>query len=80
MRKIKELDIVALTENIETTHYETGEPIILYKGQIGTVVMEFDGNVFEVEFANKDGTTYAMETLQNEKLMLLHYELVALAV
>ncbi len=32
------------------------------------------------EFANKDGTTYAMETLQNEKLMLLHYELLELAV
>ena len=41
------MTIVALTENIETTHYETGEPITLYKGQIGTVVMEFDGNVFD---------------------------------
>ncbi|PSB03052.1 DUF4926 domain-containing protein [Merismopedia glauca CCAP 1448/3] len=75
MKKIKDLDIVAITEDIQTTHYETGEPITLYKGQVGTVVMEFDGTNFEVEFANSDGTTYAMETLPINQLMLLHYEL-----
>lgn len=79
MRKIKDLDIVALTEDIKTTHYETGQPITLYKGQVGTVVMDFNGEAFEVEFANNDGTTYAMETLTNSQLMLLHYELLALA-
>jgi hypothetical protein len=76
MRQIKDLDIVALTEDIQTTHFETGENITLYKGQVGTVVMEFDGTAFEVEFSNPDGTTYAMETLPAAKLMLLHYELV----
>ena len=69
MRKIQDLDLVALTEDIQTTHYETGRTIILYKGQVGTVVMEFDGTAFEVEFSNYDGTTYAMETLKAEQLM-----------
>jgi hypothetical protein len=28
------------------------------QGQVGTVVMEFDGTAFEVEFSNRDGTTF----------------------
>jgi ribosomal protein L21E len=79
MQKIKDLDIVAITEDIQTNHYETGEPITLYKGQVGTVVMDFNGNAFEVEFSNNDGTTYAMETLTSKQLMLLYYELVGVA-
>lgn len=76
MTPFKELDLVALTEDRQTTHFETGEPITLYKGQVGTIVMEYDGNVFEVEFSNNDGTTYAMETIPANQLMLLYYELV----
>ena len=76
MNKFKDLDIVALTEDRQTTHFETGEPITLYKGQVGTIVMEYDGQVFEVEFSNNDGTTYAMETIPIHQLMLLHYELI----
>lgn len=37
--------------------------------------MDCDGRAFEVEFANNDGTTYAMETLLSNQLMQLHYEL-----
>jgi len=76
MKTIKDLDIVALTEDIEATHFETKEMIKLSKGQVGTVVMEFDGSAFEVEFSHQDGTTYAMETIPATMLMLLHYELV----
>ncbi|CAC5341582.1 MULTISPECIES: DUF4926 domain-containing protein [Planktothrix] len=76
MQTIKDLDIVALTEDIEATHFETKEIIKLSKGQVGTVVMEFDGSAFEVEFSHQDGTTYAMETIPATMLMLLHYELV----
>ncbi|MCB8763282.1 DUF4926 domain-containing protein [Planktothrix agardhii 1029] len=76
MKTIKDLDIVALTEDIEATHFETKEIIKLSKGQVGTVVMEFDGSAFEVEFSHQDGTTYAMETIPATMLMLLHYELV----
>lgn len=76
MRKFKELDMVALTEDRQTTHFETGQPINLYKGQVGTIVMEYDGKAYEVEFSNNDGTTYAMETIPGNQLMLLHHELV----
>ncbi|NEO54143.1 MAG: DUF4926 domain-containing protein [Okeania sp. SIO3B5] len=76
MNTFKELDIVALTQDRQTTHFETKEPIILCKGQVGTIVMEYDDQVFEVEFSNNDGTTYAMETIPANQLMLLHYELV----
>jgi len=75
MNKLKDLDIIALTEDIPATHFETGEPITLSKGQVGTIVMDYDGQAFEVEFANNDGTTYAMETLLANQLMQLHYEL-----
>ena len=76
MSKLQELDIVALTEDRQTTHFETGEPITLYKGQVGTIVMEYDNNVFEVDFSDNDGTTYAMETIPGDRLIRLHYELV----
>ena len=72
MKTIKDLDIVALTEDLEATHFETKQIIKLYTGQVGTVVMEFDGSAFEVEFSQQDGTTYAMETIPATKLMLLH--------
>jgi ribosomal protein L21E len=75
MNKLKDLDIIALTEDISATHFETGEPITLYKGQVGTIVMDYDGQAFEVEFANNDGTTYAIETLLANQLMQLHYDL-----
>jgi ribosomal protein L21E len=75
MNKLKDLDIIALMEDIPATHFETGEPITLYKGQVGTIVMDYDGQAFEVEFANNGGTTYAIETLLANQLMQLHYEL-----
>ncbi|MEL4895979.1 DUF4926 domain-containing protein [Crocosphaera sp. Alani8] len=46
MNKFKELDMVALTEDRQTTHFETGRAITLYKGQVGTIVMEYDGNLY----------------------------------
>ena len=76
MTASKELALVALTEDRQTNHFETGEPITLYKGQVGTIVMEYDGKVFEVDFSNNNGTSYAMETIPANQLMILHYELV----
>ena len=76
MTQLQELDIVALTEDRQTNHLETGEPITLYKGQVGTVVMVYNNNVFEVDFSDNDGTTYAMETISDHQLIRLHYELV----
>ena len=72
---IKEYDIVALTEDISTKHPETQEPVLLRRGQVGTVLMRFDGEAFLVDFANKDGQSYAMETILARNLMLLFNEL-----
>jgi hypothetical protein len=83
-RKPQDLDLVALTSDRDTTPQkteqpETGQPIRLLKGQVGTVVMEYDDQAVEVEFANNDGTTFAMETLPCDAVMLLHYELLQTA-
>jgi len=72
--EIKEFDIVILNESRITNHFETGEPIYLQPGQVGTVVMELGNNMFEVEFAGKDGIPYAMETLAVGQLLAFHQE------
>jgi hypothetical protein len=63
---IQLLDIVALVEDLP----EHG----LYRGQVGTVVEELAPDVFEIEFSDHEGRTYAMLALRVEQLMLLHYE------
>ena len=65
-------DVVALLEDIFTKHFERGEPLLLRRGQIGTVVMTYEDDVCEVEFADRGGQTYAMLTLPADKLMVLH--------
>lgn len=65
-------DVVALLEDISARHFETGQPLVLRRGQVGTVVMTYDGTAFEVEFAGKDGRAYAMLPVPAEKLIVLH--------
>ncbi len=74
---LNEYDVVALTEEIETEHQETKEPLRLRCGQVGTVLMTFEDNAYLVDFADSDGQTYAMETITANKLMLLFYEPIA---
>ena len=62
---MKLLDTVALVEDIPE--------LKLYRGQVGTIVEEYESGVFEVEFGNLKGRTYALETLQASQLMLLQY-------
>lgn len=65
-------DVVALLENMAARHFLTGQPILLRRGQMGTVVMTYDdGGVFEVEFAGRDGRAYAILPVKSEKLMVL---------
>ena len=68
---IKMHDLVALLEDVHARHFETGRPLWLHRGQIGTVVMTYDGTVLEVEFAGKDGCAYAILPLHASKLMIL---------
>ncbi|ALA59285.1 DUF4926 domain-containing protein [Nitrospira moscoviensis] len=60
------LDVVALTENIP----DRG----LLRGQVGTVVESLGPDVFEVEFVDNDGRTYATVPLKKHQLLVLHYQ------
>lgn len=66
VRQIQLLDVVALLEDCE----DTG----LSRGQVGTVVEVYEPGVFEVEFSDNQGRTYALETLPANKLLLLHHQ------
>ena len=64
-------DVVVLLEDLPTKHFTTGQPLMLRRGQVGTVVMTYDGSAFEVEFSGRDGRAYALLPVTAEKLMLL---------
>ena len=61
---MKLLDTVALVEDI---------PTFKYRGQVGTIVEEYEQAVFEVEFSDFAGRAYALKTLEECQLMLLWY-------
>ena len=65
-------DVVALLDDVPAKHFETGQPLLLKRGQIGTVVMTYDGTAFEVEFAGRDGRSYALLPVAAGKLIVLH--------
>ena len=46
----------------------------LLRGQVGTIVEVLAPGVFEVEFSDDSGKTYAMTALRDEQLLALHYE------
>ena len=64
-------DAVALLEDTSTTNFETGQSLMLRRGQVGTVVMIYDGTAFEVEFAGRDGRAYALLPIKTNQLMVL---------
>jgi hypothetical protein len=72
-------DVVALLDDVSAKHFTTGQPLLLRRGQIGTVVMTYDGTAFEVEFAGRDGRAYALLPVPAAKLILLHESPVAAA-
>jgi hypothetical protein len=65
-------DPVALLVDTPAQHFETERPLLLHRGQIGTIVMTYDGNTFEVEFAGPDGRAYASLPVPAERLMRLY--------
>ena len=64
-------DVVALLEDTPAQHFETAQSLVLRRGQIGTVVMTYDGTAFDVEFAGRDGRAYALLPISADRLMLL---------
>lgn len=67
----KLLDVVVLAENMP----QHG----LYRGQVGTVVEILAPNVFEAEFIDNEGQTYAMQALHADSLIVLQYQLMKAA-
>lgn len=63
-QKIDLLDTVALATDIP----ERG----LIQGEVGTVIEILGPDVFEVEFSDDDGQTYAEFALRNDQLIVLH--------
>jgi len=64
--EINLLDVVALTDDLA----EHG----LVRGQVGTVVEELAPGVFEVEFSDDTGRTYALAPVASRDLLVLRYE------
>jgi Domain of unknown function (DUF4926) len=64
--KVKLLDVVALTDDLPERE--------LLRGQVGTVVEVLAPDVYEVEFSDNDGRTYAELTVKADQLLVLHYE------
>ena len=66
MTGIEMLSVVALLEDLP----QEG----LVRGQVGTVVENWAPGVYEVEFSDDNGKTYAMVALRAEQLIRLHHE------
>ena len=70
-REIKLLDTVALLQDLPEAR--------LQRGQVGTVVEELGPGVFEVEFSDDQGQTYASVAVESTRLLGLLYEAVGSA-
>ena len=66
MRELELLSVVALLEDI-ADH-------ALLRGQVGTIVEELAPGVYEVEFSDDEGRTYASLSLRDDQLLQLHHE------
>ena len=64
-------DVVALLDEVHARHVETDRPLLLRRGQIGTVVMTDDGTVCEVEFAGQSRRASAILPVHAKRLMIL---------
>ena len=64
--KLNLFDIVALKSNLPDRH--------LLAGQVGTIVEILAPEVYEVEFSDDDGQTYATQSLPANQLLKLHYK------
>jgi len=66
MSEIEQLSVVALVENLP----DEG----LVRCQVGTVVESWAPGIYEVEFSDDNGRTYATFALKAEQLMRLYHE------
>ncbi len=64
--KLQLLDVVAIKEDLPDAN--------LLAGQVGTIVEVLAPEVYEVEFSDNDGQTYAMLPLHSSQLLQLKYK------
>ena len=64
--EIRLLDARALTEDLL--------PRGLCRGQVGTIVEVLAPAVFEVDFSDDEGQTYATAAVRAEQLLVLHHQ------
>jgi hypothetical protein len=67
----KLLDVVALLED------QSSEGLV--RGQVGTIVETLSPDVFEVEFSDDDGRTYASIAVRSDQLLVLRHNQFAAA-
>ena len=65
-RSVHLLDVVALTQDLPEHN--------LQRGQVGTIVEQLAPDVFEVEFADNEGRTYALAPVAARDLLPLRYD------
>lgn len=58
-------DMVALLEDLPEQN--------LKRGQVGTIIEEWEAGVYEVEFATTNGVSYAHVALKAAQLMTLYW-------
>jgi Domain of unknown function (DUF4926) len=63
---MKLLDVVALLEDLPE--------LSLVRGQVGTIMEEYEPHVFEVKFSDTNGRAYAIDTLNYSQLLVLHHQ------
>ena len=66
IRPIHRLDVVALTTDLPKRG--------LVRGQVGTVIEVLAPDVYEIEFTDDSGRTYAQLPLRADQLLVLHYD------
>jgi len=83
MKKIKLLDTIATLKPIPIERLQLVEEDYtsiesLPSGQVGTIVEVYDQEEeyhYLVEFADTQGSEYAMATLRADEILVLHYDL-----
>lgn len=65
MDELTLLDVVALTENLESEG--------LRRGAVGTIVEQWAEGVFEVEFSDNTGRAYALAAVRADQMMKLYF-------
>ncbi|HET6250883.1 MAG TPA: DUF4926 domain-containing protein [Tepidisphaeraceae bacterium] len=60
------LDVIALISDLPSP--------LLRRGQVGTIIECLAPGVFEVEFSDDQGRTYAQAAIHADQLIVLHYQ------